>query len=212
MSAADSAMRGLLKRAPVIPVYTPGSVDEAVQVAQALLCGGLPVIEVTLRTPIAMAALKAMVDVAPHAAIGAGTVLTPAQLREVKAAGAAFAVSPGGTTALYETARELDYPFLPGIATASELMLGLQAGLDCFKFFPAAQSGGVALLSSFAGPFADVLFCPTGGITLQTAPDYLHLGNVACVGGSWITTPARLAAKDWPGIEAAAREAALLLR
>lgn len=212
MSAADSAMRGLLKRAPVIPVYTPGSVDEAVQVAQALLCGGLPVIEVTLRTPIAMAALKAMVDVAPHAAIGAGTVLTPAQLREVKAAGAAFAVSPGGTTALYETARELDFPFLPGIATASELMLGLQAGLDCFKFFPAAQSGGVALLSSFAGPFADVLFCPTGGITLQTAPDYLHLGNVACVGGSWITTPARLAAKDWPGIEAAAREAALLLR
>ena len=212
MSAADSAMRGLLKRAPVIPVYTPGSVDEAVQVAQALLCGGLPVIEVTLRTPIAMAALKAMVDVAPHAAIGAGTVLTPAQLREVKAARAAFAVSPGGTTALYETARELDYPFLPGIATASELMLGLQAGLDCFKFFPAAQSGGVALLSSFAGPFADVLFCPTGGITLQTAPDYLHLGNVACVGGSWIITPARLAAKDWSGIEAAAREAALLLR
>lgn len=212
MSAADSAMRGLLKRAPVIPVYTPGSVDEAVQVALALRRGGLPVIEVTLRTPLAMAALKAMIDAAPDAAIGAGTVLTPLQLREVASVGAAFAVSPGGTPGLIETARELRFPFLPGIATASELMLGLQAGLDCFKFFPAAQIGGAALLSSFSGPFADVLFCPTGGITLATAPDYLRLGNVACVGGSWLTTRERLAAGDWAGIEAAAREASALSR
>lgn len=212
MSAADSPMRRLLGRAPVIPVYTPGSVEEAVQVAKALLRGGLPVIEVTLRTPVALAALKAMIEAAPEAAIGAGTVLAPAQLREVAEAGAAFAVSPGATPALLEAARELRFPFLPGIATASELMQGLESGLDCFKFFPAAQAGGPALLSALAGPFADVLFCPTGGITLATAPDYLRLDNVACVGGSWLTTRERLAAADWAGIEVAAREASLLSR
>lgn len=210
MSGADPRVRAVLKLAPVIPVFTPDDVDDAVQVAQALFRGGLPVIEVTLRTPRAMDAIKAMVEAVPDAVIGAGTVLGQAQMSALKDAGGRFAVSPGATAHLYAAARDLDLPFLPGVATASELMQGLEQGLDTFKFFPAVQAGGAPLLSAWAGPFADVRFCPTGGISVQTAPQFLHLPNVLCVGGSWLTTPALLQARDWSAIEALARDAAVL--
>lgn len=211
MSGADPRVRAVLKLAPVIPVYTPESVDEAVHVAQALFNGGLPVIEVTLRTAIAMEAIQAMVEAVPDAVVGAGTVLTATQMGRVKAAGGRFAVAPGATERLYAAARDTDLPFLPGVATSSELMLGLEHGLDTFKFFPAVQAGGTAMLSAWNGPFGDVRFCPTGGISAQTARDFLHLPNVLCVGGSWLTTRALLQARDWAGIEELARASAALV-
>ena len=211
MSGADPRVRAVLKLAPVIPVYTPESVDEAVQVAQALFNGGLPVIEVTLRTAVAMDAIQAMVDAVPDAVVGAGTVLTAAQMEKVKAIGGRFAVAPGATERLYAAARDTDLPFLPGVATSSELMRGLEHGLDTFKFFPAVQAGGIGMLQAWNGPFGDVRFCPTGGISAQTARDFLHLPNVLCVGGSWLTTRALLQAKDWAGIEGLAKASAALV-
>ncbi|SBV37431.1 multifunctional 2-keto-3-deoxygluconate 6-phosphate aldolase and 2-keto-4-hydroxyglutarate aldolase and oxaloacetate decarboxylase [uncultured Stenotrophomonas sp.] len=210
MSGADPRVRAMLKLAPVIPVFTPGDVDDAVQVAQSLFRGGLPVIEVTLRTATAMAAIKAMAEAVPDAVVGAGTVLSAAQMEQVKAAGGRFAVSPGATDWLYAAARDTDLPLLPGVATSSELMRGLEHGLDTFKFFPAVQAGGAAMLSAWNGPFSDVRFCPTGGISAQTASQFLHLPNVLCVGGSWLTTHELLQARDWAGIERLAREAAVL--
>ena len=210
MSGADPRVRAVLKLAPVIPVFTPDNVDDAVQVAQALFNGGLPVIEVTLRTANAMDAIKAMVEAVPDAVVGAGTVLTPAQMEKVKSVGGRFAVAPGATDTLYAAARDTDLPFLPGVATSSELMRGLEQGLDTFKFFPAVQAGGVGMLSAWNGPFGDVRFCPTGGISAQTASQFLHLPNVLCVGGSWLTTRELLQARDWAGIEALARAAAVL--
>ncbi|OEY99959.1 MULTISPECIES: bifunctional 4-hydroxy-2-oxoglutarate aldolase/2-dehydro-3-deoxy-phosphogluconate aldolase [Stenotrophomonas] len=211
MSGADPRVRAVLKLAPVIPVYTPESVDEAVQVAQALFNGGLPVIEVTLRTAVAMDAIQAMVEAVPDAVVGAGTVLTAAQMEKVKSVGGRFAVAPGATERLYAAARDTDLPFLPGVATSSELILGLEHGLDTFKFFPAVQAGGIGMLQAWNGPFGDVRFCPTGGISAQTARDFLHLPNVLCVGGSWLTTRALLQAKDWAGIEGLARASAALV-
>ncbi len=211
MSGADPRVRAVLKLAPVIPVFTPESVEDAVEVARALFNGGLPVIEVTLRTPMAMDAIQAMVEAVPDAVVGAGTVLTAAQMEKVKQVGGRFAVSPGATPRLYAAARETDLPFLPGVATSSELMLGLEHGLDTFKFFPAVQAGGAAMLSAWNGPFGDVRFCPTGGISAQTARDFLHLPNVLCVGGSWLTTRALLQARDWAGIEQLARDSAALV-
>ena len=210
MSGADPRVRAVLKLAPVIPVFTPDDVDDAVQVALALFRGGLPVVEVTLRTPRAMEAIKAMAEAVPDAVIGAGTVLSAAQMQAVKEAGGRFAVSPGATDRLYAAARDTDLPFLPGVATSSELMHGLEQGLDTFKFFPAVQAGGAPLLAAWAGPFADVRFCPTGGISVQTAPQFLHLPNVLCVGGSWLTTAALLQSRDWAAIEALARQASVL--
>ncbi|MBH1592900.1 bifunctional 4-hydroxy-2-oxoglutarate aldolase/2-dehydro-3-deoxy-phosphogluconate aldolase [Stenotrophomonas maltophilia] len=210
MSGADPRVRAVLKLAPVIPVFTPDDVDDAVQVAQALFRGGLPVIEVTLRTPRAMDAIRAMVEAVPDAVVGAGTVLTPSQMEAARAAGARFAVSPGATPTLYAAARDADLPYLPGVATGSELILGLEHGLDTFKFFPAVQAGGAALLAAWHGPFADVRFCPTGGISAQTAAQFLHLPNVLCVGGSWLTTAALLQTRAWGAIERLAREASVL--
>lgn len=210
MSGADPRVRAVLKLAPVIPVFTPDNIDDAVQVAHALFRGGLPVIEVTLRTPNAMEAIKAMVEAVPDAVVGAGTVLDAKQLEQLKAAGGRFAVSPGATDRLYAAARDADLPFLPGVATSSELMRGLEYGLDTFKFFPAVQAGGTAMLSAWNGPFGDVRFCPTGGISAQTASQFLHLPNVLCVGGSWLTTRELLQARDWTKIEQLAREAAVL--
>jgi len=210
MSGADPRVRAVLKLAPVIPVFTPDGIDDAVQVAQALFRGGLPVIEVTLRTPTAMEAIKAMVEAVPDAVVGAGTVLDARQLEQLKAIGGRFAVSPGATDRLYAAARAADLPFLPGVATSSELMRGLEQGLDTFKFFPAVQAGGAAMLAAWNGPFGDVRFCPTGSIGAQTAAQFLHLPNVLCVGGSWLTTRDLLAARDWMGIERLAREAAVL--
>ena len=211
MSGADPRVRAVLKLAPVIPVFTPENVEDAVEVARALFNGGLPVIEVTLRTPMAMEAIQAMVEAVPDAVVGAGTVLTAAQMEKVKQVGGRFAVSPGATPRLYAAARDTDLPFLPGVATSSELMLGLEQGLDTFKFFPAVQAGGAAMLSAWNGPFGDVRFCPTGGISAQTAAQFLHLPNVLCVGGSWLTTRALLQARDWAGIEQLARDSAALV-
>lgn len=210
MSGADPRVRAVLKLAPVIPVFTPQSIDDAVEVARALFNGGLPVIEVTLRTPVAMDAIKAMVEAVPDAVVGAGTVLTATQMEQVKQVGGRFAVSPGATPRLYAAARDTDLPFLPGVATSSELMLGLEHGLDTFKFFPAVQAGGAAMLSAWNGPFGDVRFCPTGGISAQTASQFLHLPNVLCVGGSWLTTRALIQARDWAGIEQLAHQASVL--
>lgn len=208
MSGADMDIRALLGIAPVIPVFTPHDVDAAVAAAQALVRGGLPVIEVTLRTATAMAAIKAIAEHVPGAIVGAGTVLDARQLEQVKASGGRFAVSPGSTPRLYAAAAAVALPFLPGVTTSSELMLGLEHGLDTFKFFPAAQAGGVAVLAAWGGVFGQVRFCPTGGISAQSASQYLALPNVLCVGGSWLTPREHLQAGDWTGIERLAREAA----
>jgi 2-dehydro-3-deoxyphosphogluconate aldolase/(4S)-4-hydroxy-2-oxoglutarate aldolase len=212
IASSESAVRHTLRLAPVIPVYSPASIDEGVQVALALQRGGLPVIEVTLRTPVALAALAAMVQAAPDAVIGAGTVLDGAQYDAATRAGARFIVSPGATPRLLAAAAANGVPFLPGVQTASELMAGLEAGLDTFKFFPAVPAGGVGMLQAFAGPFPQVRFCPTGGISPATAPDFLALANVLCIGGSWLTPKNLLAAGDWAAVEHLARATATLRR
>lgn len=199
----------ILQRAPVVPVLAVADLDDAIPLAQALVAAGLPVLEITLRTPVALQVIRRMRDV-PGAIVGAGTVLTSEDLAAVQAAGAAFAISPGGTNALYAAARDADIPLMPGIATASELMRGLEHGYKRFKFFPAESSGGVAALKGFAGPFAQVKFCPTGGIDAAKAPSYLALPNVITVGGSWMVPNDALAAKDWRQIEALAKAAAAL--
>lgn len=198
----------LLSISPVIPVLTIARADEAVPLAQALVDGGLSVLEVTLRTGAALDAISAIARDIPKAIIGAGTVLTPADLGHARNAGAKFAISPGLTDALAHKADS--FPLLPGIATASEIMRGREHGLHHFKFFPAESSGGIAALKSFAGPFSDARFCPTGGITLETAPAYLALANVMCVGGSWMVPQRLMDTKDWPAITNLARGAAKL--
>ena len=212
MSAAESPLRALLRRAPVIPVYTPASVDEAVAVARALVRGGLPVIEVTLRNDIALRAMAAIAQAVPEATVGAGTVLEAAQFDAAVDAGARFVVSPGATPRLLAAAAARSLPFLPGVQTASELMAGLEAGLDTFKFFPAVPAGGLAMLQAWAGPFPQVRFCPTGGIDAVRAPAFLALPNVLCVGGSWMVPKAACDRRDWAAVEALARDAAGLVR
>jgi 2-dehydro-3-deoxyphosphogluconate aldolase / (4S)-4-hydroxy-2-oxoglutarate aldolase len=199
----------ILRQAPVVPVLAVADPDDAVPLAEALVAAGLPVLEITLRTPAALDVIRRMRDV-PGAIVGAGTVLTSEDLAAVQSAGAAFAISPGGTDALYAAARNADIPLLPGIATASELMRGLEHGYRRFKFFPAESSGGVAALKGFAGPFAQVKFCPTGGIDAAKAPSYFALPNVITVGGSWMVPNDALAAKNWARIGALAKAAAAL--
>ena len=205
----------ILQQAPVVPVLAIADLDDAVPLAQALVAAGLPVLEITLRTPVALEVIRRMRDV-PGAIVGAGTVLTPADLAAVQAAGAAFAISPGGTDALYAAAAlngaglSGAIPLLPGIATASELMRGLERGYKRFKFFPAESSGGIAALKAFAGPFAHVKFCPTGGIDAAKAPAYLALPNVITIGGSWMVPNDALATKDWARIGELAKAAAAL--
>jgi 2-dehydro-3-deoxyphosphogluconate aldolase/(4S)-4-hydroxy-2-oxoglutarate aldolase len=196
----------ILSVAPVIPVLTIARAAEAAPLARALVEGGLTALEVTLRTDAALDAISAIARDVPQAIVGAGTVFAAADLRNARDAGAQFAVSPGLTEKL---ANEMSIlPLLPGVATASEIMRGREFGFTHFKFFPAESSGGVAALKSFAGPFADVRFCPTGGITAETAPAYLTLKNVLCVGGSWMVPQAMIDAQDWRGVAKLAREAA----
>lgn len=209
-AAHEGALIRILETAPVIPVFSPEAADTAVDAARALARGGLPVIEVTLRSKASLDALQAIARHVPEAIVGAGTVLTAGQIDAACAAGARFLVSPGVTEQLLDAAARQPVPLLPGIATASELMLGLEAGLRCFKFFPAATSGGPAMLRAFAGPFPQARFCPTGGITPATAGDYLALVNVMCIGGSWLTPVDALAARDWARIETLARAASRL--
>lgn len=197
----------LMQRAIVIPVLTIERVEDAAPLARALTAGGLSVLEVTLRTTVALEAIAAIAADVPEAVVGSGTCLTPADIERSANAGAQFAVSPGLTPDLLAADA---IPLLPGVATASELMAGLQAGLSAFKFFPAVPAGGVAMLKAWAGPFADVKFCPTGGIDAASAPDFLALSNVACVGGGWVAPKALIDARDWAGITDLARAAAAL--
>lgn len=194
----------VMKLAPVIPVLVINDVAHAVPIAQALVAGGLPALEVTLRTPCALDVIRAMKQV-PGAVVGAGTVLSPRDLDAALEAGAEFIVSPGLTADLGKAAIAAGVPFLPGTANASDIMLGLDLGLTRFKFFPAEASGGIKALSAIAAPFGMAKFCPTGGITPETAPNWLALDAVLCVGGSWMIPKG---APDVAKIEAAARQAA----
>ena len=200
-----SRIEDFMALAPVVPVVTIHDVADAVPLARALTAGGLLTIEVTLRTPVALEAIATIAREAPEVVVGAGTVANPADLEAAAKAGARFAISPGATAALLEAGKTSAIPYLPAIATPSELMEGLAAGYAAFKLFPAEASGGIAMLRSLGGPFPQVKFCPTGGLSLETAPGYLALANVACVGGSWMIPDKLVKAKDWAAIEANAR-------
>lgn len=203
-----SPIEQIMRTSPVIPVLVIDDADDAVTIAQALVSGGLRVLEVTLRTPAALQAIERMRQV-DGAIVGAGTVLGAADLRAAREAGSQFIVSPGLTPALGEAAVAAGLPFLPGVVTASDLMRGLELGLTHFKFFPATTSGGIPAIKALAAPFAGVKFCPTGGITAATAPEWLALDPVLCVGGSWLVPRGR---PDPVAIAAAARAAAALAR
>lgn len=195
---------------PVIPVLTIEKASDAVPLARALVAGGLTVLEITLRTPAAIEAIALIAREVPDAVTGAGTVLNARDWERAEKAGAQFIVSPGLTDPLMEVAAGSALAFLPGVATAGELMRGLDAGLTSFKFFPAETSGGAPALKALYGPFADIRFCPTGGITAKTAPDYLALPNVVCVGGGWVAPNNAIASGDWGRITELARAASAL--
>jgi 2-dehydro-3-deoxyphosphogluconate aldolase/(4S)-4-hydroxy-2-oxoglutarate aldolase len=197
----------MLRLAPVVPVLVIDRLEDAVPLARALVAGGLPLLEITLRTPVALEAIRLIADAVDGAVVGAGTVLTPVQARDCAAAGARFAVSPGFSELL---SRETPIPLLPGVSTATEAMAAIAAGHRFAKLFPAEAVGGKALLKALAGPLPQLTFCPTGGVTLENAPGYLALDNVVCVGGSWIAPKALVQAGDWPAIEGLARQAAAL--
>ncbi|WP_020560986.1 bifunctional 4-hydroxy-2-oxoglutarate aldolase/2-dehydro-3-deoxy-phosphogluconate aldolase [Thiofilum flexile] len=199
----------ICKLAPVIPVIVVEQLSDAQPLAQALVKGGLPALEITLRTPCALDAIRAMSEV-EGGVVGAGTLLTPKDVKAAKAAGAKFGVSPGITEALVKAAQDEGLPLLPGAATASEVMFLLEQGYSTLKFFPAEAAGGIPMLKSWFGPLPAASFCPTGGITLQTAPQYLALPNVLCVGGSWLAPKDLMARHDWAGIETLAAQAAAL--
>lgn len=203
----------IVQVAPVIPVMVVERLEDAVPLAQALYNGGLKVLEITLRTPVALDAIRAMVDALPDdAVIGAGTIVTPDDLKKAVDAGSTFLVSPGTTPELIEAAKASDVPLLPGIATPSEAMNLLAHGFTHMKFFPAESAGGVSMVKSIGGPLPQITFCPTGGINLAKAPEYLSLPNVACVGGTWMAPKELIAEKRWDEIEKLAREAAQLAR
>ncbi|WHM38939.1 bifunctional 4-hydroxy-2-oxoglutarate aldolase/2-dehydro-3-deoxy-phosphogluconate aldolase [Streptomyces sp. BPTC-684] len=201
-------MTSVLDLAPVVPVVVLDDAADAVPLARALVAGGLPAIEVTLRTPAALDAIRAIADAVPEAVVGAGTVVSAAGVADAVAAGARFLVSPGWTGGLLDAMTASGVPFLPGVATASEVVALLERGIGQMKFFPAEAAGGTAYLKSLAGPLPGARFCPTGGISLASAPEYLALPNVGCVGGTWMLPPDALAAKDWRRVELLAREAA----
>jgi len=201
----------LVTHGPVIPVIVIDRLEDAVPLAQALVAGGVRVLEVTLRTPVALEAIRAMCAV-PGAIVGAGTIRSAADARAAKAAGAVFGVSPGYTAEVGAACREVGLPLLPGVATASEVMAAQADGLNFLKFFPATAAGGIPMLKALAGPFPDVVFCPTGGITPATAPDFLGLPNVKVCGGSWLTPADAVKAGDWARITQLAKEAGALRR
>lgn len=200
----------LARHGPVIPVIVLQRLEDATPLARALVAGGVRVLEVTLRTPVALAAIERIVREVPEALVGAGTVRTAADAQAAAAAGCRFAVSPGYTDAVGLACRALGLPLLPGVATASEVMQAQDAGYGFLKFFPAGAAGGVPLLKALAGPFPDVSFCPTGGLTPANAPEYLALPNVPVCGGSWLTPADAVAAGDWARITALARAAGTL--
>lgn len=200
----------LADHGPVIPVIVIERAESAVPMARALVAGGVRVLEVTLRTKAALAAIEAIAREVPEAIVGAGTVRSGSDARAARSAGARFAVSPGWSPTVAAACREQGLALLPGVATASEVMAAAEHGLRFLKFFPATAAGGTSLLKAWASPFADIVFCPTGGITAATAPDYLALANVKVVGGSWLTPADALAREDWSRITSLATEAAAL--
>jgi len=213
-SPASSALKpaDLARHGPVIPVIVIEELAHAVPLAQALLAGGVKVLEVTLRTTVALAAIEAIARAVPEAIVGAGTLRSAADVRAAMDAGCRFGVSPGYTREIGAACRAAGLPLLPGVATAGEVMAASADGYDFLKFFPASAAGGVPMLKALAGPFADIAFCPTGGITAETAPQYLALPNVRVVGGSWLTPADALRAGDWARITALARAATMLRR
>ena len=210
-SSRSIETRKLCALAPIIPVLVVESVDHARPLAEALVAGGLPVLEVTLRTDAALDVIRAMADV-PGGQVGAGTLITPDDVQAAKEAGATFGVSPGATDRLLDAAEEIGLPMLPGAATASEAMALLERGYDVLKFFPAEASGGVAALKGIGGPLPQISFCPTGGVKPGNASSYLALPNVVCAGGSWVAPADLVARGDWAAITALAAEAAKLPR
>ncbi|MFI0874662.1 keto-deoxy-phosphogluconate aldolase [Streptomyces sp. CS149] len=208
--AAPSPAASVLDLAPVVPVVVLHDAADAVPLARALVAGGLPAIEVTLRTPAALESIRAMAAEVPGAVVGAGTVISPEHVRETVAAGARFLVSPGWTDALLEAMKASGLPFLPGVSTTSEVVSLLERGVNEMKFFPAEAAGGTAYLKALSAPLPQARFCPTGGISLASAPSYLALPNVGCVGGSWMVPGDAVAAKDWDRVARLAAEAAAL--
>jgi 2-dehydro-3-deoxyphosphogluconate aldolase/(4S)-4-hydroxy-2-oxoglutarate aldolase len=203
-------LRTILQAQPVIPVLRIERPQDAAPLARALAKGGLPAVEITLRTPSALEAIRRVAAEVPEAVVGAGTILNPKHFEEAVAAGATYIVSPGQTPALLDAAANSSIPLLPGATSASEIMMAAERGYDILKFFPAEQVGGAAFLKSLASPFAGISFCPTGGITPSNAGTYLGLPNVVCVGGSWVAPDAMIAAGEWDQITALAAEAAKL--
>ncbi len=202
----------IMQDSPVIPVIVLREVDHAVSMAKALVAGGIRVLEVTLRTPQGLPSIEAIAKAVPGAIVGAGTVRSAADAKAAAAAGARFAVSPGYTHNVGQACRDLNLPLLPGVATSSEIMQAQEDGFHELKFFPALQAGGLNMLKAWQGPFGEVRFCPTGGITPINAPEFLALKNVVCVGGSWLVPTDTLERGDWEHITMLAREAAALPR
>ncbi len=209
--AASKAARDIAALAPIVPVLVVKDVAHARPLAEALVAGGLPALEVTLRTPAALDVIREMAKV-PGGVVGAGTLLTPEDVRAAKEAGATFGVSPGATDRLLDACEAEGLPLLPGAATASEAMALLERGYDMLKFFPAEASGGAPALKGIGAPIPQVSFCPTGGVSMKNANDYLSLSNVVCAGGSWVAPTDAVEAGDWARIEELAREAAALPR
>ncbi|MEO8544454.1 MAG: bifunctional 4-hydroxy-2-oxoglutarate aldolase/2-dehydro-3-deoxy-phosphogluconate aldolase [Betaproteobacteria bacterium] len=208
----DLSALQVMQDAPVIPVIVLHDVAHAVPMARALVAGGIRMLEVTLRTQQALACIEAIARDVPEAVLGAGTVRSAADARSAAGAGARFAVSPGYTPAVGQACRDLGLPLLPGVATGSEIMICQEDGLTEMKFFPALQAGGSAMLKAWSGPFADIRFCPTGGVTTANASELLTLSNVVCVGGSWLVPADALAQGDWSRITRFAQAATLLRR
>lgn len=210
MSQDIATLVPILTGQPVIPVIVIDDVAKAVPMAKALVAGGLPAIEITLRTEGALDAIRAIADAVPDAIVGAGTVLNAEQYAQAVAAGSRFVVSPGFTPELAEAANGASVPLLPGCVTSSEIMAALEEGYTHLKFFPAEQAGGAAYLKSLSSPFGGVRFCPTGGVSVANAGDYLALPNVICVGGSWVAPKDAVAAGDWDRVRLLAQDAARL--
>ena len=202
----------VMQDAPVIPVIVLTDVNQAVLLARALVAGGIRMLEVTLRTPQALACIEAIARAVPEALVGAGTVRSVADVQAASRAGARFLVSPGYTHAVGQACRDVGLPLLPGVATGSEIMMAQEDGLTELKFFPALQAGGAAMLKAWGGPFGDIRFCPTGGVTVANAAEFLALSNVECVGGSWLTPADLLARSDWAQVTTLAFQACRLPR
>lgn len=209
MSDKTQRTREICALAPIVPVLVVDDASQARRLAEALVAGGLPALEVTLRTPSALDAIRAMSQV-PGGVVGAGTLITPEDVRAAKEAGAQFGVSPGATDALIAACEAEGLPLLPGAATASEAMRLLELGYDMLKFFPAEASGGAPALKAIGAPLPQISFCPTGGVSPSNARDYLTLSNVVCAGGSWVAPKQMVEGGDWAGIESLAREASKL--